>query len=71
MSVVISIRVEEDVKVEIEKMGYAPGEYIRDLVEKDIKKKRARKALDWLSEHRLPAGGPNAEDLIRMDRDSR
>ena len=71
MSVTISIRIEEEVKTEIENMGYKPGEYVKMLLERDLSKERTRNALKWLKENMLPEGGENAEDMIRRDRDSR
>lgn len=71
MSVTISVRVDEDVKNEIEAMGYKPGEYIRRILIAELKKERGREALSWLREHRLKSKGIPSEELIRADRDSR
>jgi hypothetical protein len=71
MSVTISVRVEEEVKDEIEAMGYKPGEYIRKILIAELKKERGNKALTWLNEHRLKSKGKPSEEIIREDRDSR
>jgi hypothetical protein len=71
MSVTISVRVDEEVKNEIEAMGYKPGEYIRRILIAELKKERGNEALSWLSEHRLKRKGKPSEELIRADRDSR
>ena len=71
MSTTISIRVDEGIKAEIEEMGYSPSDYIKNILTREIRKERSRKALDWLKEHMLISEGKPAEELIREDRDSR
>ena len=71
MSVIISVRVDEDIKNEIETMGYKPGEYLRKILIAELKKERGREALSWLSKNRLKSKGKSLEELIRADRDSR
>lgn len=71
MSVTISVRVDDKIKKEIEELGYNPSEYIRDILIKELKKERSRRALTWLEAHRLPPGEKSVEEEIREDRDSR
>ncbi len=71
MSVTISIRVDEKIKETIEEMGYKPGEYLKEILIRDLKKERARKTLSWLKTHRLKTKGKPIEKQIREDRDSR
>ena len=71
MSVTISVRVDDDVKREIEELGYRPGEYLKRIIEEELERERSRRALEWISEHRLEPDGPPVEQLIREDRDSR
>lgn len=71
MSVTISVRVDDEVKKEIEELGYTPSEYIRKILIQELKKERSRRAVAWLKAHRLPAGEKPVEEEIREDRDLR
>ncbi len=41
MSVTISIRVDEEIKTEIEAMGYKPGEYMKNILIRELEKERS------------------------------
>ncbi len=71
MSAIISIRVDEALIKDIESMGYKPGEYTKKVLEKTLRKERAKQAMEWLEEHRLPSGEKTGTELIREDRDRR
>lgn len=71
MSVTLSIRVDDEVKKEIEELGYDPSEYVKKVLIKELKKERSRRALAWLEAHRLPPGKKSVEEEIRKERDSR
>ncbi|MGC1122786.1 MAG: antitoxin [Candidatus Methanofastidiosia archaeon] len=71
MSVTISVRVDDEVKKEIEELGYNPSEYVRKILIQELKKERSWRAIAWLEAHRLPPGEKSAEEEIREDRDSR
>ena len=71
MSVTISIRVDDDIKQNIEDLGYKPGDYLKRILIKELKKEQAKKALLWLKKHRLESKGKTTEELIRKDRDSK
>jgi len=71
MSVTISIRVDDEIKRNIEELGYQPGEYLKKILLRELKKERARKTISWLKAHRMKTKGKSAEELIRGDRDSR
>ena len=71
MSVTISIRVDQDIKQNIEDLGYKPGDYLKKILIQELKKERSKKALAWLKKHKLKTKGKTAEELIRMDRDSK
>ena len=70
MSVTISVRVDDEVKKEIEELGYTPSEYIRKILIRELKKEHSRRAVEWLKKYRLPAGEKSVEEEIREDRDS-
>jgi hypothetical protein len=71
MSVVISIRVAESVKEDIEKLGYSPAEYTKRVLLRELKRDRGKEAMEWLKKNRLPAGAKSTTEMIREDRDSR
>lgn len=71
MGSVISIRVEDDVVADIERLGFKPGEYLKRILENEIRKDRSRLALGRLRARMAPKGPEPAQTLIRRDRDSR
>jgi len=71
MSVTVSIRIEEDELEEIRDLGLNPGELIRDLLRKELRKKRVQKTLSWLKENRVETEGTDSTEIIRDLRDSR
>ena len=71
MSVTISLRVEDEIKQEIELLGYKPGEYLKKILIQELKKERSLRALAWIEKNKLKPKGKTAEQLIREDRDSR
>lgn len=71
MSVTISVRVNEEIKKEIEELGYKPGEYIKMILENELQKERAKRAISWLKAHKLPSGKKTVAEEIKEDRDSR
>lgn len=68
MSVTISVRVPEDIKKQIEELGYTPSEYLRRILIKELKKEQSLRAVEWLKTHQLPAGEKSVEQEIREDR---
>jgi predicted transcriptional regulator len=71
MSTVISIRVDDKIKKEIETLGYTPSKFIKKILVQELKRERSLKALKWLKKHRLTKGKKPAEIYIREDRDRR
>jgi len=69
MSVIISVRVDEEVIRQIEELGYTPSEYIKKILIRELKKERSQNALAWLKTHRLPGGEKLVEEEISEDRD--
>jgi hypothetical protein len=69
MSVTISIRIDEDVRDSIEDLGFTPGEYLKMILIKELKKERARRTLEWLKKNRLKGLAKSSEDMIREDRE--
>ena len=71
MSVTISIRVDDDIKRNIEELGYQPGEFLKKILIRELRKERSKKTLKWLNAHRLKVKGESSEKQIRRYRDSR
>jgi hypothetical protein len=71
MSITVSIRLEEDELELIKETGIKPSVFIRDLVRKELKKKRALETLKWLRENRIDAPGPTGAEIVRELRDTR
>jgi post-segregation antitoxin (ccd killing protein) len=71
MSVTVSVRIEEEELREIKELGLNPGELIRDLLRKELRKKRVQKTLRWLKENRIDTDGPGSIEILRELRDTR
>lgn len=71
MSVVISVRVDDNTRDIIEEMGFTPSEYIRMLLDRELKRERSKRTLEWLRKNRIPGTGLSSTEMIRRDRDSR
>jgi post-segregation antitoxin (ccd killing protein) len=71
MTITVSIRLEEDELEMIKQMGVKPSVFIRELVRKELRKKRALETLKWLRENRIEAPGPESTEIIRELRDTR
>ncbi len=70
MSVTISVRVDDQVKADIEKLGYTPGEFTKQALLNELKRMKVRNAMDYFKENPLPPGDEPVEVMIRKDRDS-
>lgn len=70
MSVTISVRVDDQVKEDIEKLGYTPGEFTKQALIKELKRLKSQNALEYFKENPLPPGDEPVEVMIRKDRDS-
>jgi len=70
MSVVISFRVDDEEIVEVEKLGYKAPDYAKRAFEKELRRERSRKALDFFKKHRIIDPTTTSEEMIREDRDS-
>lgn len=71
MTVVISFRIDDKEVMEIESMGYKPSDYAKKALEKELRRERNRKALEFFRKHRITDPTTTSEEMIRQDRDSR
>ena len=70
MSITISVRVEDQIKEDIEKLGYTPGDFTKRALMKELKRVKHQNAMDYFKENPLPPGEEPVEVMIRRDRDS-
>ena len=71
MSVVLSVRIDEEDAEDIERLGINPSEFLREALKAELKRRKGRAALEWLKKNRLPRGKKSVVKMIREDRDSR
>ncbi|MFQ6125514.1 MAG: hypothetical protein ACE5R6_13065 [Candidatus Heimdallarchaeota archaeon] len=68
-TVVIAVRVPEEVKREIEELGFKVPIFVRKAIEEKLRKRRSEEALRWIRENRVPGkeiGFDSAEVIRRM-----
>lgn len=53
-TVVIAIRVPEEVKKEIEELGFKVHVFVKEAVEEELKRRRSEEALRWIKANRVP-----------------
>jgi len=71
-TVVIAVRVPIEVKEEIEKLGYKVQAFVKEAIEKELKRRRSEEALRWIKTHRVPGKeiGFNSVQVIRRMRET-
>ncbi len=69
-SVVLSVRVPEEVKERITELGYEPTKFAKNAILDAIKRERAKKALEWIKKNRITMK-EEVSKMIRHDRDER
>ncbi len=70
MSKIVSVRIEDEYIETIHEMGLKPGPFMRELLIKEIQKRKRKEALKWAEKNREPAIIDIVKE-IRKDRDSR
>ena len=53
-TVVIAVRVPEEVKREIEELGFKVSIFVRMAIEEKLRRRRGEEALRWIRENRVP-----------------
>lgn len=66
-TVVVGIRLPEEVKREIEERGYKVPVFIKAAVEAELKRRRSEEALDWIKANRVQ-GKQVGFDSVRVIR---
>jgi predicted transcriptional regulator len=69
-SVVLSVRIPEEVKKSIEELGYEPTRFAKDAILDAIERERAKRSLTWIRGHMLTME-EGVTEIIRHDRNNR
>jgi len=70
MSVIVSVRLDEEDLDAVENLGLRPGPLMRVLLKKEIRKRKALEAIDQLDKMKVKPV-ESVVDTIRKDRDTR
>ncbi|RLI06525.1 CopG family transcriptional regulator [Candidatus Bathyarchaeota archaeon] len=72
-TVVIAVRVPVEVKEEIEKLGYKVQAFVKEAIERELKRRRSEEALRWIKANRVQGKeiGFNSVQVIRRMRETR
>mgnify|MGYP000648563867 CR=1 FL=1 len=72
-TVVISVRIPRRVKEEIEALGVSIPQFVREAVERELRRRRALEALNWIRENRVEGEeiGFDSLTVIRKMREGR
>jgi len=64
---VIAVRVPEEVKREIEEMGFKVPEFVKEAIQIELRRRKAEEALRWIKDNRVPGKeiGFNSVKVIR------
>ena len=69
-TVVISVRVPEKIKKEIEELGFKVSVFVKDAIEEELRRRRSEEAMRWISMNRVPGKeiGFDSVGIIRQMR---
>jgi hypothetical protein len=68
-TVVIGIRIPENVKKEIEELGFKVPTFVKEAIEEELKRRKSGEALDWIRANRV--GKQRGFDSVKVIRESR
>jgi hypothetical protein len=71
-TVVVGVRIPENVKKEIEDLGFRVPAFVKEAVEEELKRRKSGNALDWIRANRVPGKGTGFDSVkvIRELRDA-
>jgi len=67
--VVIAVRVPEEVKRDIERLGFEVSAFVKEAIEEELRRRRSEVSLKWIRANRVPGkkiGFDSVETLRRM-----
>lgn len=69
-TVVVSVRIPEEVKKEIEELGFKVHVFVKEAIHKELKRRKREKALEWIKNNRVP-GKELGFDSVKVIREMR
>jgi hypothetical protein len=69
-TVVIGVRIPENVKKEIEELGFKVPAFVKEAVEEELRRRKSGEALNWIRANRVP-GKQIGFDSVKIIRQSR
>ena len=69
-TVVVGVRIPENVKKEIEDLGFKVPTFVKEAVEEELKRRKSGDALHWIRANRVPGKGTGF-DSVKVIRESR
>jgi len=67
--VVIAVRVPEEIKKDIEKLGFEVSAFVKEAIEEGLRRRRSEEAMKWIIANKVPGkeiGFDSVETLRRM-----
>jgi len=67
--VVIAVRVPEEVKKDIEELGFEVSAFVKEAIREELRRRRSEEAMKWIRANRVPGkeiGFDSVETLRRM-----
>lgn len=69
-TVVISVRLPEEIQREIEKLGFKVSVFVKEAIEEELRRRRSEEAMRWISMNRVP-GKEIGFDSVKVIRQMR
>lgn len=69
-TVVISVRVPEEIQREIEELGFKVSVFVKEAIEEELRRRRSEEAMKWISMNRV-AGKEIGFDSVEVIRQMR
>jgi len=70
--VVISVRVPEEIKKDIEKLGFEVSEFVKEAIVEELRRRRSEEAMKWIRANKVPGKeiGFDSVKTLRQTRES-
>lgn len=70
--VIISVRVPEEIKKDIEDLGFEVSAFVKDAIKEELKRRRSGEAVSWIMANRVPGKeiGFDSVDTLRKMRET-
>jgi len=67
--IVIAVRVPEEIKKDIEELGFEVSAFVKEAINEELRRRKAEEAMKWIRANRVPGkeiGFDSVETLRRM-----